>query len=268
MIVIDINQEDLIDQYSLSKSKVEDVIDTTIKEITARFYERWQEQAQLDLHSTRQRYINNLSVPDCGRLQGVVILDYTKDPLIKMLEEGASAFDMKENFEKSNHVKYNKAGDWYLTIPLKVGAPDTIGDTFGSIVNLPRQVYNVVKSKTTSPLTGKTSGLSSTEIPDKYKAPKTRAKIEIPKSKAFEEYTHKSSIYQGVYKQVDLTTGKTSGFGNFRRVGANSDDNAFIHPGIEAMNLAQKALDQFETIIEQELTRALNIGLQALNFEE
>ncbi len=112
LVPIQINVDDLLNQYTMSKTEVEDVIDFTIKEITAKFYERWQEEAQLSLHSTRQRYLENLILIDEGRMKGAVVLDYSKDSLIKMIEEGASAFDMKEGFEKSDKVKYNKAGGY------------------------------------------------------------------------------------------------------------------------------------------------------------
>lgn len=265
-IPIEINSDDLLSQYSMSKSEVEDVIDFAIKSIAAKFYERWVEEAQLSLHSTRSRYIQNLHLLDEGRLTGTILLDYTKDPLIQMIEEGASAFDMKEGFEKSDKVKHNKSGGWYLTIPFKMGAPNTIGDALGSVTNLPQAVYNVLKKKETSPITGKSEGLKNSEIPEQYRAPKTRAKIEIPKSQAFEEYKHKSSIYKGAFKQKDITTGQTS-YGSFRRVGENSDKNAFIHPGMEEANLAQKALDRLDQSMEIELTRAVNSALQNFGFE-
>lgn len=266
LIPIDISSEDLVSQYNMSQEEVEDVIDFTIKEITSAFAARWEEQAKLNLHSTRQRYLENLNVIDEGRMSGAVVLDYSKDKLIRMIEEGCSAFDMKTNFEKSDSVKYNKSGGWYLTIPLKFGAPDTIGDSLGGITNLPQKVQAVIKKKPIDDITGRTKGLSSDEIPEEYKAPKTRAKIEIPKSKSFEAYTHKSSIYQGAFKQVDKTTGQSS-YGSFRRVGENSDQSAFIYPGLNEANLAGLALNELEQNMDIELTAAIDSALANFGFE-
>lgn len=266
LIPIQISSEDLIAQYAMDKTEVEDVIDFTVKEITAKFYERWLEEANLNLHSTRSRYTNSLLLIDEGRMMGAVILDYSKDPLIKMLEEGADAFDMKEGFEKSDKVKYNKSGGWYLTIPLKFGAPDTVGDSLGGVTNLPQAVYNVVKKQAVSDITGRSSGLATDNIPSQYRAPQTRAKIDIPRSPKFEAYTHKSSIYAGVFKQKDSVTGQNT-YGSFRRVGENSDIRAFIHPGLNELNLAQKALDRLEENMEIELTRAVNSALTNFGFE-
>lgn len=266
LIPIQIDANDLISQYQMSKSEAEDVCDYAIKEITAAFARRWEEEAQLSLHSTRQRYIENLHVLDEGRMSGAVILDYTKDSLIKSIEEGMSAFDMKEGFEQSDKVKYNKFGGWYLTIPFKLGAPNTVGDSLGGVTNLPQAVYSVLKKQTINPATNRSAGLSFSQVPAQYQAPQARAKVEIPKSKSFEAYTHKSSIFQGAFKQKDTTTGQNS-YGSFRRVGENSDSNAFIHPGLEAMNLAQKALDRLDENMEIELTRSVNAALSALGFE-
>lgn len=266
LVPVSISSEDLIAQYSMSKEETEDVIDAAVKEIAAKFASYWEQQAMLDLHTTRQRYLENLFVIDSGRLSGAVVLDYSKDPLIRMIEEGASAFDMKEGFEKSKSVKYNKSGGWYLTVPFRLGAPDTIGEAVGGVTNLPQEVYNVVKKKTIDTVTGRSAGLGLEEIPEKYRAPQTRARIEIPQSKAWEAYQHKTSLYQGVFKQKDKTTGQNT-YGSFRRVGENSDHNSWIHPGLEESNLAEKAMDRLDQNMAIELSRAIDSALQQFGFE-
>lgn len=265
IIPIEINSQDLLGQFQMSKSECEDVIDYAVKGIVAKFAELWESEAGNNLKATRQRYVESLSVIDSGRMSGAVILSY-KDPLVKMIEEGISAYDMKESFEHSDKVKHNKEGGWYLTIPLAAGAPETQGDSLGISNTLPPEVHAVVRAKPVSPTTGRSQGLTAGEIPEQYKAPQTRAKIEIPKSKVFEAYQHKSSIYEGVFKEKDKTTGQNS-YSSFRRVGENSDANSWIHPGMEARNFAEKALDRLDTVMEQELTKSMDAALSQFGFE-
>lgn len=264
LVPVQINSDDLINQYNLSKEDVENIINYTIKEITGQFAIAWEEQAKLDLKSTRSRYIQNLKVVDEGRMMGAVILDYSKDPLIKMIEEGCSAFDMKDGFEKSSKKKtvYRKDGTigWYLTIPLKAGNPEAT-ETSGFANILPTQVYNIVKKEVVSPLTGRSKGLNDEDIPSPYNIPQVRAAIVIPESQAFKEYQHKSSIYQGLFKQTDKITGQNS-YASFRRVSDKSDQMSFIFPGLNAMNLAEKAMSKFEnnmqTVLETSMDNALS----------
>lgn len=259
LVPITINHQDLRDQYTISEQGIEMVIDFTIKEITAAFAEAWANQAKQDLKSTRERYINNLRVVDEGRMSGAVILDYSKDPIVPMLEEGASAFDQKEGFAKSSKKKFKKNGGWYLTIPFSVGSPGVVeSSTFSNV--LPKPVYDIVKAKPVSPVTGRTVGLGKNEIPQEYSIPKTRAAVTIPESKTFNEYKHKASVNQGVYRKEDATTGQSS-YGSFRRVSDKSDENSWVFPGITAYNLAEKAFAGFETRVEPILESSLNSAL-------
>ena len=247
------------------------MIDFTIKEITAAFAGQWVAQAKQDLNVTKMRYINNLKVVDEGRMLGAVVLDYT-DPLVRMIEEGASAFDMKEGFEKSSKKHIKKDGGWYLTVPFKMGTPGT--QTSSGFANImPMEVYNIVSKKPVSNTTNRSQGLTSSEIgtgngvPQNFQAPRVRATIvEIPKSQAFQEYQHKSSIFQGVSKTTDAVTGQSS-YGSFRRVSDLSDASSWIHPGINAANLAEKAFDNFEAKMQSVLEKAMGAALSNLGLE-
>jgi len=261
-VPIEVNTEDIFSQFDVSEQEVDGVLDFIAKEITGKIATLWELEAEQTLKQTRDRYINSINVIDSGRMSGAIILSY-KDPLVKMLEEGASPYDMKTFFEKSSKVKYNSKGGWYLTIPFKLGAPETQGDTLGISQNLPPEVHAVLKDKSVDVITGRSQGLTSEEIPSQYQAPKTRAAIQIPQSKTFEAYTHKSSTFQGAFKQTDPVTGQNS-YGSFRRVGENSDGNSWIHPGLPELNLAQKALDRFQQTEEVTITEAINEALASI----
>lgn len=262
IVPIIIDHQSIADQFHLDKESVDNIIDYAIKEITAQFAVQWEKTAMNELHSTRNRYVQNLKIIDEGRMKGAVMLDYSKDPLIQMIEEGASSFDMKEGFEKSSKKTMKKNGGWYLTIPFSIGTPGTLSDNFSTI--MPSEVYNVVKNKVVNPTTNRSAGLMESEIPEQYKAKQIKAVI--PESKSFKAYQHKNSIFEGVYKSNNKTTGQST-YGSFRRVSDVSDPSSWIHPGLQVANIAEKALSEFESNIEPKLTSAMDSALSYFGIE-
>ena len=181
-----------------------------------------------------------------------------------MLEEGASAFDIKEGFKKSSKVKYtiakyNKSGkkirnggDWYLTIPFRIGVPGTLGQA-GFSGEMPQEVYNVMRKKA--------GRLTLGEIPSPYDQKKKREAIQATANTPYyAEYTHKNSLYEGMVKktaQYGKTTQNT--YGTFRRAGANSDPLSWIHRGLVARNFARVARNNtdVDTIVYNECVNFL-----------
>jgi len=89
-----------------------------------------------------------------------------------------------------------------------------------------------------------TKGLKTNEIPSEFRAPTTRTEVSIGSQK-MKAYKSKTSIYAGLTK----TMGNKGGSGQnmvFRRVGPNSDPSSWIHTGIKARNLADKALQNMQ----------------------
>jgi len=263
MIPILIEPSSLPFDIAGNSDMVEKVLDSVVKDITASFAREWEHQAQQILHQTRSRYINNLNVIDTGRLTGAVMLDYSKDPVVRMIEEGASAFDLKDGFAKSDKKKLKADGGWYLTIPFRHATPGTVAESTVFSNKMPKDVYEVAKSKPVNidiPGGGKRStGLKIGEIPAEYKTPVTNIGNDIPESKAFK------SIYEGIVKIQDPKTAQNM-YMSFRRVSDNSLDDSWNHPGIDEYNIAGKAMNQFEQNIEVELNHAMNKILDTLGF--
>ena len=265
LISININAQDLLDQYSISKEEVEQVIDHTIKDITAAFASKWSETAAQELKGTRDRYISNLRVVDSGRMSGAVILDYTKDPVVKMVEEGVSSFDIKIGFENSPKKHIKKDGGWYLTVPFTIGTPGTQESNFSNV--MPSQIYNIARKQEINPITNRSAGISEEQLSTTtFIEPKAKPKRVIPESTAFADYKRKASVYEGVYKSKDQVTGQNV-YGSFRRVSDKSDENSWIYPGIESKNLAEKSLDLFEPMIETITSASIDNALQYFGFE-
>lgn len=261
VIPIIIDTFDLARQFNIPHRDVNQICDNIAKTMTARYAENLFENVRNTLHSTKNRYMRNIRVIDSGRLEGTVMLDYSKDKLIQILEEGASAFDMKQKMLESAKVKIGKDGKKYLTIPFRWGNPgaNMDSDVFSGI--MPQEVYEEVKQlKPNLPIMGggkRSIGLAGNKIPSPYNNVGSRPEIKASDGAVqFAEYQHKTSIYEGITKMQDGTTGQNRYF-SFRRVSANSDPLAFVHPGIEAHMLMTKTLEQFNQ--EKELSHALDV---------
>ena len=188
---------------------------------------------------------------------GAVVLDYTKDPLVQMIEEGAGSFDMKDNFLKSPKAKTSKSGGKYLIIPFKWGTPDTVADNTTFSNTMPKEVYSIAKNLAPK------QQISDTQLSKVGLSPPSTKMVEIPKSKKFEEYTHKSSIYKGISKGTSSTTNQST-YTSFRVVSENSDEASWIHPGIKAHNIAELALSDFEQKIQPLMTQAIDNALNSI----
>ena len=241
---------------------VDQLTETCVNAVTAAVYSNWQAVAKRTLHATLPEYIQNIIKVDRGRFEKQIVLTGI---LPNMIEQGASPFDIKEGFKKSKKVKYTIAkynlkgkqiragGDWYLTIPFRIGVPGTLGQA-GFSGQMPQEVYDVMQKKGLHTLT-------APNIPSPYDVPKSRAAIEAtPNNPYYAQYTHKNSIYEGLTRQraqYDKTSQNT--YGTFRRAGANSDPMSWIHRGFTPYDIAGKAVKKtdVDTIVENEVTTFL-----------
>ncbi len=259
-IVIDLNG--LKYQFpELNDQMINQLTETCVNAVTAVIYMNWQAIAKRTLHSTLPEYVQNIIKVDKGRLEKQIVLTGV---LPNMLEQGASPFDIKEGFKKSRKVKHTipkysrkggmikKGGDWYLTIPFRIGTPGLLGQA-GFTGEMPQEIYDIMKKKGHSPL-------SRSEIPSPYNIPKSRTAIEENNNLLYPKYTHKNSIYEGLTKRT-AQYAKTfqNTYGTFRTAGENSDPLSWIHKGFTAYNLAEKAVNEtdMDTIVENEVTSFL-----------
>ena len=268
IIPIIIDTSDIARQFGISHNQVDSVCDNIAKTMAARYAQTLEQEAQTALHQTKQRYIRNIKVVDSGRMEGTVMLDYSKDPMVRMIEEGASAFDMKQGMLAGRKVKIGKNGGRYLTIPFRWATPGSVGDSDVFSGTMPTAVYNAVRQMPQNiPTAGggmRTPGLNVSQLETSLQKPGTRKEIVDSAGKVlFKQYEHKTSLFQGIVQQRDAATGQNRYF-SFRRVSERSDQNAFIHPGIEQYNLIQKALGSFDQ--QKELSNALDLEWQKLGF--
>jgi hypothetical protein len=228
-VTINIDVSSLLDQVYLDKSQTDNMVDSVIKDLTNAFAREWEQVAAENLKSARQEYIANLNVVDEGFAKGAVVLTGV---LPNMLEEGVDAFDIKEGLLAGPNVKTGKDGGRYNTVPYKQGTPGSLPENFNGGI-MPKEVHAVAKKKSIG------KQLVKDDLPKQFQEPRKQI---VPSRNAV--YTHKNSIYEGIQKNKDLA-GNVS-YISFRRVSDNSDDNAWIHPGLEARNFADKAFDNFQ----------------------
>jgi len=255
-VPIDIDARDLAMEFSLSNGQVNDMMEFTIHEITAAFAREWDSYARRELRSTRDLYRRSLIVGEEGFLTGYVML---VGDLPNMLEQGAGSWDMKTNFARSGKVRYNKNGGWYLTIPFRFATPGALGENEAFSNILPKSVYKALRTVGDTRTSVQDSrqyggGLSLSDIPAQYRAPKSRAAFSDVKEKTtFSEYKHKTSIYQGIIRNKKVyERADQSQYTSFRRASSNSDPNSWIHKGFLRRNFAGRALESMpmDTVVD------------------
>lgn len=264
---ITIDLTGLQSQFGLDANTVNQLTEVCIQAVSAAVLANWTALAKRELGSTREEYIQNLNKVDVGRFAKQIVLTGV---LPNMLEQGATPFDIKQGFKKSpkaRHTiaKYNKkgqvispGGQWYLTVPFRIGVPGTLGQA-GFSGQMPTEIYDLMKKRATG------VALDRSEIPSPYDVPRSRAAIAAtPTTPYYAKYVHKSSIYEGLTKrtaQYGKTTQNT--YGTFRRASENSDPLSWIHKGLVARNLAERAVQitDVDTIVENEVTDFLDAVL-------
>lgn len=239
-IIIDISE--VADAFTLEDGDIDLIKMTIVSELTEIIYDSWRERAYDELNTSRNSYINGLVVVESGRFTNEIVLT---GQFNNMVEFGVSAFDMKEGFSKSDKVKYNKNGGWYLTIPFKWAGSDSEEGQ-----QMPKEIHEVAK---------RDGEINKNNIPSGFNIKSKRVAIRNQEiNKIFAEYNRKSSIYMGIQKKTDPATNQNS-YASFRRVGENSDPNSWIHTGIKAHNLAKATVESvdIDSIVDEITNREL-----------
>lgn len=138
-------------------------------------------------------------------------------------------------FAASSKVKFNKKGEWYLTIPLSPTQRN-----ISTLINtqLSSKINDLI-------LSARAGGDSSANIPSENKGSST-----IPKSSSsviIQDINQVFNYYKGRSKSNSETAIPTRVANPiFRRVGENSKPSSWQHPGIIAHKLGLKALEKLK----------------------
>jgi hypothetical protein len=267
---ITIDLSGLQKQFNLAAGTIDMLTEVCVKAVTTQIHANWAALAKKTLHSTRTEYLQNLNIIDKGRFVQQIVLS---GKLPNMLDQGASPFDMKEGFKKSEKAvkksvptykvtskgqaivkDNNKESGWYITIPFRFTTPGSTGE-IGSD-EMPAEIYKLVLDL------NKDEGLKIGNIPDPYNQKLTRQAIYDTEGKTlYNSYEHRNSIYEGLAKKTGVYKKVTQNkYMSFRRVSDNSDPMAWIHKGFVALKLAEKAVENTDvkTIVDNEVKSYLD----------
>lgn len=246
---IQLNIQPLVKQFNLSQGSAEALAQAILGDVTDELYSRWVAEAGLALRSTRRRYIDAINVQNTGKYENTIILS-GKFP--NMIEHGISAFDLKVGLLEGRNAKISKDGSKYNTVPFRHATTNAIGENSAFSNVMPKLVHDIAKQldATITQMGMKTSyggSLQEESLPYPYNQATVRPQIIEENSKLNTEqlasYQRKYSIFAGMIrneKTYDTSTQNT--YTTFRRVSSKSPKNAFIHKGIKAYNLADKAI--------------------------
>jgi hypothetical protein len=242
---IQFNSDQLVSDLGITLDQARELIDYTVKEISANFAREWETTAVRKLKGVREEYVESIKVVDKGYARGAVVLIGW---LPNAIESGHAPIDLKSGLLNGGNAKMSADGESiYNTVPFRFAASDSIGESPVFTGKLPFDVHEAIKAKPmVVPVVGggiKTEPLQAKEIPIAYAEKKLVSVPTItPTPLSWKGYyQHKSSIYQGISKVQDPKTNQMR-YMSFRRVSTNSEPEAFIHPGFSARNLAEEAL--------------------------
>lgn len=236
---INIDLQEVVDEFKLGKQQVDIIMDSVRSGIVMEIHRNWVAEANSQLNTTRQNYINGLQLfRESENTSGIKLVGGFNN----MIENGVDAFDMKDGFGRSIKARFTKSGSWYMHIPFRWGTPSAAGSSI--ITNImPSHIYNIMKSKSNGGV------LKESEVDVKFtqklKRPSVESKI---LNKTFDEYVHKTSLYSGIVRSMKTFPSghQSSTYNSFRTVSQHSDPNSWIHRGIKQYNLAQTAIDSTE----------------------
>jgi len=174
--------------------------------------------ANSELNSSRSQYLNGLSI-----LPNKIVLSGW---LANAVEDGVGAIDLKAGFMRASNVRYKKDGGWYTTIPFRIFTPNSSNNNH---TQMTWRIYRAV-------MAGK-----------KYDAGQVKTRPSFTDSLtnvSYSSYTHKSPILQGI-KKTENSSGRSS-YRTFRRVSDKSDPMSWIHKGINAHRIFDRAWEKVD----------------------
>lgn len=215
----------VLKEYEVPPSWRENMARQIQRQLLRATYQKIVKIAKTELNTTQADYLDSLSMSS-----NAIDLDGW---MANAVEEGKSAYDLKQGFKHSPKAKPSKSGGWYLTIPFRImtpTAPESPSTMTWEIYRavLHNQPYN--------------AGMRSNR--PAFRDPGT--------GRVFDMYEHKSPILAGIRKTLVAGTSLHT-YGTFRRVSNKSNPMSWIHKGFKAKHIIDRAWAEVdvEAIFEQ-----------------
>lgn len=219
-VQVKINTDDY-DLVSSMSPVLKQTVQAAVADSLVEIQKQWENLAKSKLKSSKDAYINGLSISlSKDALSGSVRLE-GNFPL--KLELGSEPYDLKPLFESSPKVKHSaKTGDWYMNVPMRQGTPNS--NVLSS--KLPSSIYNKAK-----------------KLPNWG-----RLKVNSAPEQSWTGYTYTTSKYNDLTK-IAIYSSKRSMYMIWRRVSPKSDPLAWIHPGLQGVHLAKEIKPNINSIV-------------------
>lgn len=226
MLGFSVDISPILEVYAQVADRSSEFKQVLLDRLTDEYMFHWEGLVGQELKSTRGEYLSAINTERDGDEQVFMIMP-TQSGLPIGLEDGKSAWDIKAGMETSPKKTTTEAGGWYITVPMRQGTEDTVGESVGK--PMPKQIQKVASAMKQG------ESLKLSNLPEQYQ------KLLTSKS----GYEHKNPIYQGLTKTNIQSTQneKRSGYVTFRRISDNSDENSWEHPGFEAHKFMDRTMD-------------------------
>lgn len=229
-VIIDIS--DVANEFVLSEDEIKSLSRFVLASVSDSYVREWEKLIDDNLHSTRTEYKKGIFQEQTDDYSIVIGLTPRQSQLAMMIEDGASSFDEKVGFSKSEKKTANKEGGWYLTIPFRWATADALGESGVFSNKMPKPIEKLVKVSK--------DPLKFDDLPVSFQ------KKGVNKTSS---YNHKFTIYEGL-QRIESGSGKEKRgqYMSFRRVSENSDTGSWVHPGFVASNFMERAFEQTDVM--------------------
>jgi len=245
MINFQFDISDVLIEFESMASRSSELKGYILDKLTDDFMYRWEQNVNKELKSTRNEYKKAMFVEYPEEGTAIIGLTPRESQLALMIEDGASSYDMKEGFKKSNKKTQKDGGGWYLTIPFRHATSEAVGESMAFSGKMTPELQKEVKRQ------GTLKDLS--RLPDEYQKILSNPTTGTP---------HKSPVVEGM-KRIDISSTdkeNRSGYFTFRRVSDNSEEGSWQHPGFEAREFIDKTVKEmpFDSIVNMAIDEFLN----------
>lgn len=242
-----IDMSGVIDEFLLSEDETKSLSRFVLANISDEYMRYWERNIDTNLRSTRSEYKQGIFTEQPDDFSIIFGMTPRQSKLGMMLEEGASAYDIKEGMASSQKKKPKKGGGWYITVPFRHATSEALAESMTFSGRMPREVEAAVKVSD--------KPLNLADLPPNYQQRKT----------SWVGYKHKAAIYEGLHRRDISATQKEKrgGYYTFRRISDKSEENSWMHPGFEPLKLMEKSLSDLplDTIVDRAVDKFLSAKL-------
>ena len=233
MFNISFDISETVQEFSLQQVEVDSLSNYLLDRIVDEIMGRWDGLVDSSLNTTRDEYRRAMYTDRPDDRTAIIGLTARDSKLAMMIETGAEAFDEKIGFSNSELKHMKKDGGWYLTIPFRHATSEAIMGMMVPEMNV--SVLDFMKSG---------GMMEQGNLPEPFNEIQTH-EIKLNTGSLI-TYKHKAPIHEGMHRRDISSTEKEKrgGYFTFRRVSDNSDPESWIHPGLQARGLMEKAIEE------------------------